>query len=36
MERNNEMFEDSAQAVEERLKELENQKMTLPNNDSAK
>lgn len=35
MERNNEMFEDSAQAVEERLKELENQKMTLPNEEEV-
>ena len=35
MERNDEMFEDSAQAVEERLKELENQKMTLPNEEEV-
>ena len=35
MEKNDEMFEDSAQAVEERLKELEKQKMTLPNEEEV-
>lgn len=35
MEKNDEMFEDSAQAIEERLKELEKQKMTLPNEEEV-
>ena len=35
MEKNDEIFEDSAQAVEERLKELEKQKMTLPNEEEV-
>lgn len=35
MEKNDEMFEDNAQAVEERLKELEKQKMTLPNEEEV-